>query len=172
MEPTLFNLDRRRVDISDGLTSEEKAEKGMVTFLPAGAIEVSASEESARGKVVYDVPINIGSSQVVSLTLQIKNGQIVEFAAKKHKELFSRYLEEGKRDVNRFGFFGFGLNPNLKHGFTQDDKVLGGVTVGFGENKNKGGTNKAGGHEFWASMTKATVTIGNVRVMQDGRLQV
>ncbi len=167
-----FRLDRRPVCVSAGLASEEKAEKGTVTFLPAGAIEVSACEESAEGRVVYDVPVNVGSGAIAGLTLQIKNGQISKFAAEKHKELFSHYLEEGKGDIDRFAFFGFGLNPNLRHGFTQDDKVLGGVTVGFGDNENKGGKNKAGGHEFWASMTKATVTIGDTKVMHNGRLQV
>jgi leucyl aminopeptidase (aminopeptidase T) len=167
-----FRLDRRPVGISDGLTSEEKAEKGRVTFLPAGAIEVSASEESAEGKIVYDVSVPTGSGVVAGLTLQIANGRIMEFAAEEHKELFGHYLEEGKGDINRFAFFGLGLNPNLRHGFTQDDKVLGGVTVGFGDNKNKGGRNKADGHEFWASMTKATVTIGDIKIMQDGTLLV
>jgi len=167
-----FRLDRRPVNVSDGLTSKEKAEKGMVTFLPAGAIEVSANEESAEGRVVYDVPVRVGSGMVVGLTLQIKNGRIMEFAAEEHKEVFGHFLEEGEGEVNRFAFFGFGLNPNLRHGFTQDDKVLGGVTVGFGDNENKGGKNKADGYEFWASMTKATVTIGDTKVMRDGILLV
>jgi len=167
-----FRLDRRSFGVSDGLASKEKAEKGMVTFLPAGAIEVSASEESAEGRVVYDVPVRVGSQVVVGLTLQIKNGQIMEFAAQEHKDVFGHYLEEGKGDINRFAFFGFGLNPNLRHGFTQDDKVLGGVTVGFEDNEDKGGKNKADGHEFWASMTKATVTIGDIKVMRDGILLV
>jgi leucyl aminopeptidase (aminopeptidase T) len=162
-----FRLDRRPVDVSDGLATKEKAEKGLVTFLPAGGVEVSADEKSAKGKVVYDVPIRIKSGSVVGLTLQIKDGNIVEFAAKEGKEVFERYLKEGNGDVNRFAFFGFGLNPFLRHGFTQDDKVLGGVTVGFGDNEKKGGKNKAGGHEWWASMTKATVTIGDTKVMRD-----
>jgi leucyl aminopeptidase (aminopeptidase T) len=165
-----FRLDRRPVGASDGLTSEEKAKKGIVTFLPAGAIEVSASEESAEGRVVYDVPIRVGNETVEGLTLQIKNGQIMEFAAKEHREVFGHYLEQAKGDINRFAFFGFGLNPNLRHGFTQDDKVLGGVTVGFGDNEKKGGKNRADTLEWWASMTKATVNIGDTKVMQDGTL--
>jgi leucyl aminopeptidase (aminopeptidase T) len=167
-----FRLDRRRICVSGGLTSKEKAERGIVTFLPAGAVEVSANEASAEGKVVYDVPVNVGNGVVAGLTLRIENGRIVKFAVENGKELFSHYLEEGKGDSDRFAFFGFGLNPNLRHGFTQDDKALGGVTVGFGDNENKGGKNKPFGHEFWASMTGATVTIGNNEVMRSGRLQV
>jgi leucyl aminopeptidase (aminopeptidase T) len=167
-----FRLDRRPVGVSDGLTSKEKAEKGMVTFLPAGAIEVSASEESAEGRIVHDVPLRVESGTLVGLTLQIKNGRIMEFTAEEHREVFEHHLQEGKGDNNRFAFFGFGLNPHLRHGFTQDDKVLGGVTVGFGDNENKGGRNRADGHEWWASMTRATVTIGETKVMRDGVLLV
>lgn len=167
-----FRLDRRPVGVSDGLASKEKAEKGIVTFLPAGAIEVSANEETAEGTVVYDVPIRVESGIVVGLTLHVKNGRITEFTSEEHKEVFEHYLEESKGDIDRFASFGFGLNPHLRHGFTQDDKVLGGVTVGFGDNENKGGKNKADGHEWWASMTKATVTIGDTKVMRDGKLLV
>jgi leucyl aminopeptidase (aminopeptidase T) len=167
-----LTLDSRPVDFSDGLTTEEKAEKGLVTFLPAGGIEVSADERSAEGKVVYDVPIRAEGGPVVGLTLQIEEGDIVGFAARERKDVFERYLKKDSGDINRFAFFGFGLNPQLRHGFTQDDKALGGVTVGFGDNEEKGGTNKANGYGWWASMTKATVTIGDNLVMRDGMFPI
>ena len=165
-----FRLDHRPVDVSDGITTKEKAERGVVTFLPAGSAEVCADERSAEGKVVYDVPIRVKDGSIVGLTLHVKDGEVVEFTAKERKEVFERYLKEGKGDAHRFAFFGLGLNPNLKHGFTQDDKVLGGVTVGFGDNQNKGGKNSANGTEWWASMTRATITLGDTRVMQNGTL--
>jgi hypothetical protein len=73
--------------------------------------------------------------------------------------------------VDRFAFFGFGLNPRLRHGFTQDDKVLGGFTIGFGRNQDKGGRNRAD-RDWWASMTQATVTVGGRIVMEAGNLPV
>lgn len=167
-----FKFDGRPVDVSGGITTKEKAEKGLVTFLPAGGVEVSADERSAEGKVVYDVPVRVKGGSVVGLTLQIKDGSVVEFTARERKEVFERYLKESSGDTNRFAFFGFGLNPYLRHGFTQDDKVLGGVTVGFGDNENKGGKNRADGHEWRASITRATVTIGDTEVMRDGTLLI
>lgn len=167
-----FRLNNRPVEASGGIATEEKAEKGLVTFLPAGDVEVSADERSAEGKVVYDVPMRVKGGPVVGLALHVRNGDVVEFEAKAGRELFERYLKEGSGDVNRFAFFGLGLNPFLRHGFTQDDKVLGGVTVGFGDNESKGGKNKADGHEWWASMAKATITIGNTLVMRNGTLLI
>jgi aminopeptidase len=167
-----FTLDRRPVEIGDGLATEEKAEKGIVTFLPAGSVEVSANESSADGTIVYDVPVRIEGGPIVGLTLQVRDGRVVEFTARKGRKIFERYLKQGKGDVDRFAFIDFGLNPHLRHGYTQDDKVLGGVTIGFGDNESKGGRNRADGQDWWASMTKSTVSIGDTLIMRDGVLSI
>jgi leucyl aminopeptidase (aminopeptidase T) len=167
-----FTLDKRPVDYSNGLATEEKAERGEVVFLPAGGVEVSAAEDSAEGRIVYDETIRAEKGPVQGLSLRIAQGQIKEVSAKSGKEIFDASpLRKRTGDENRFAFFGFGLNPKLRHGFTQDDKVLGGVTIGFGDNRDKGGKNVASGG-WWASITKATVTISGQRIMEDGRLLV
>jgi leucyl aminopeptidase (aminopeptidase T) len=166
-----FKLDKRSLDYSYGLATEERAERGEVTFLPTGGIEVSAAEDSAEGRIIYDTSIRSGKGQVEGLTFQVAQGRIKQPSARSGKEIFERYLREGTGDENRFAYFGFGLNPKLRYGFTQDDKVLGSTTLGFGDNKAKGGKNIASGG-WWASMTKATVTIDGQRVLEDGRLLV
>jgi len=164
-----FRLDKRPPDFSYGLATEEKAERGEVVFLPTGGIEVSAAEDSAEGRLVYDSLICTGKGQVEDLTFQVAQGRIKQFSARSGKEIFERYLREGTGDENRFGYFGFGLNPKLRHGFIQDDKVLGSTIVGFGHSGAKGGKNAASG-TWWASMTKATVAISGQKVMEDGKL--
>jgi leucyl aminopeptidase (aminopeptidase T) len=166
-----FRLDKRPPDYSYGLVTEEKAERGEVVFLPTGGIEVSAAEDSAEGRIVYDTVIRTGKGQVEDLTFQVEQGRIKQFSAKSGKEIFERYLREGTGDENRFAYFGFGLNPKLRHGFTQDDKVLGSTIVGLGHSGAKGGKNVASG-TWWASMTRATVTISGQKIMEDGKLLV
>jgi leucyl aminopeptidase (aminopeptidase T) len=168
-----FKLDNRPVDSFDGILREDWVSQGRPGFLPAGGIEVSADEESGEGKVVFDQPILslLREGRIDRLTLSISEGRIVKHSATTHQRAFERWLKEGKGDVDRFAFFGFGLNPNLRHGFTQDDKALGGVTIGFGKNTDKAGKNKAD-RGFWASMTGATVTIGNKQLMKEGNLLV
>lgn len=166
-----FRLDERAVEYADGLTSDEKASKGIVTFLPAGIVEVSIDEESAEGEVVYDLPIGAGSEVVRKLTLRIKRGRVVDNAAVEGKNAFQEYLRK-EGDVNRLSFFGIGLNPNMRFGFTQDDKVLGGITIGLGDNETKGGRNHAKGQEWWGGVSRATVTIGGTQIMQLGRLVI
>ncbi len=164
-------FDRRPVGISDGIATKEKAKKGLVTFLPAGAIEVSVNEESTEGKVVYDAPVRMGNQTIHGLEVHLKNGSIKHHVAARGVGIFERYLHEGGRDAGRFAFLGFGLNPNLRHGYTQDDKVLGGVTLGFGNNRTMGGKNRAS-EQWWASVTKATVTINDIEIMDEGKLLV
>jgi leucyl aminopeptidase (aminopeptidase T) len=166
-----FRLDKRPLDYSYGLATEEKAGRGEVVFLPTGGIEVSAAEDSAEGRIVYDTPIRTGKGQVEGLTLKLTQGRIKQFSARSGREIFGRYLSERTGDENRFAYFGFGLNPKLRQGFTQDDKVLGSTIVGFGHSSAKGGKNVASG-TWWASMSKATVTIGGQKVMEDGKLLV
>jgi len=165
-----FALDRRPVQVSDGIATEAKAAEGRVTYLPAGYVEVTANEDTPEGKVVFNLPIHSRAGRVEGLTLRFKKGRVTEFTARKGERLFRSFLQEGTGDADRFGFFGLGLNPSLKYGYTQDDKVLGGVTVGIGDNKSKGGRNRAGG-EWWGCMTGATVKIGRRTIMVRGRLR-
>jgi leucyl aminopeptidase (aminopeptidase T) len=107
-----FRLDKRPVDYSNGLATEEKAERGEVVFLPAGGVEVSAEENSAQGRIVYDVPIRAKKGLVQGLSLRIAQGRIKEVSAKSGKEVFDASpLRKRTGDENRFAFFGFGLKP-------------------------------------------------------------
>src|SRR5207249_11471091 len=144
---------------------------GRHAFVEAAGIEVSADEKSGEGIIVFDKPILslLSEGRIETLELTVAKGRIIKFSASTQQEAFRRWMRNGKGDRDRFGFFGFGLNPRLRHGFTQDDKVLGGVTIGFGDNTDKAGRNKADSG-FWASVTKATVTIGDRLIMKEGRL--
>lgn len=166
-----FALDRRPVEISDGMATKAKARSGLVTFLPAGAIETSVNEVSAEGKVVYDAPVRMGNQTIQDLEINLTGGRIHHYAAARGADLFERYLQGGGRDAGRFAFLGFGMNPYLRHGYTQDDKVLGGVTLGFGENRTMGGKNRAS-EQWWASVTKPTVTVNGIEIMREGTLSV
>ena len=169
-----FRLDRRPVDDGYGLADDEMVRKGRVVFLPAGGVETTADEASAEGKIVFDAPILslVKEGRIEKLALKVEKGRIRGHSSAFHSTAFGRWLKEGRGDIDRFAFFGFGLNPKLRHGFTQDDKVLGGVTIGFGDNSEKGGKNKSDHRGFWASVTKATVTIDDKTIVKDGKLFV
>jgi len=158
--------------VGNSVTSKEDAAKSVVKFLPSGFVEAVVDEESADGTAVFDVPVPVRNGErITQLTLTFRRGKIVRYHAEKGVKAFEDYLKSGQGDLDRFGFFGVGLNPGLKHGYTQDDKVLGGVTVGVGGNEDKGGRNRtpANAH-WWASMSEATVRIDGEPVIKDGNV--
>jgi leucyl aminopeptidase (aminopeptidase T) len=163
-----FELDRRRVGVSDGISSDGMAEEARIVFLPAGAIEVSINETSAVGRIVFDTPVRLVNETIENLVIELKDGLIRKYSTTRGSELFTRYLEGGK-DAGRLSYFGFGLNPNLRYGFTQDDKILGGLTLGFGDNVSIGGKNSSGG-QWWASLTGPTAKINGRTLLEAGSL--
>jgi len=165
-----FQLAAREPIVTDSIVTNEDAAKGVVKFLPSGCVEVAVDENSAEGVVVFDAPIPVrGGKKIKGLTLSFEHGKVVRYAAEAGIETFENYIKSGQGDIDKFGFFGLGLNPGLKHGFTQDDKVLGGVTIGIGGNEDKGGKNRTpGNRHWWASMTKASVKIDGKTVRKDG----
>ncbi len=167
-----FRLLGREPVIGDSVVSKEDAAKGDVKFLPSGFVEVAGGEESAEGTAVFDVPVPFRRvERIKQLSLTFRRGRIVGHQAESGGESFEDYLRSGQGDLDRFGFFGVGLNPGLKHGFTQDDKVLGGVTIGVGGNEDKGGRNVTTSNvHWWASMSRATVHVDDKPVIVNGKL--
>jgi leucyl aminopeptidase (aminopeptidase T) len=111
----------------------------------------------------------MGGKKIIGLTLQFEQGRVIKYKAKEGIDIFENYIKSGRGHIRKFGFFGIGLNPGLRHGFTQDDKVLGGVTIGIGGNKDKGGKNSTPeNRHWWASMTHATVQIDGKLILKDG----
>jgi leucyl aminopeptidase (aminopeptidase T) len=169
-----FMLVEREPVTGDSLVTKEDADKGIVKFLPSGFVEVAPDEDSAEGIVVYDVPIPVrGSRSIEGLTLHFSQGRVVRYSAQRGIEPFEDYIKSGQGDVDKFGFFGMGLNSGLIHGFTQDDKVLGGATIGIGGNEDKCGKNRTvGNRHWWASMSEATVKLDGKIVFSHGKLQM
>jgi len=165
-----FKLTGRKPVIGDSIVSQEDAAEGAVKFLPSGFVEVAPDEDTAEGKLLFDAPIPVrGGKRIKGLFLEFKHGKVVKYSAQTGIDAFKNYIKSGQGDVDKFGFFGIGLNSGLKHGFTQDDKVLGGVTIGIGGNEDKGGKNRTRGNiHWWASMTKATLQIDDRLVLKDG----
>ncbi len=169
-----FMLVEREPVTGDSVVTKEDADKGIVKFLPSGFVEVAPDEDSAEGIVVYDVPIPVrGSRSIKGLTLHFSQGRVTRYSAQRGIEPFEDYIKSGQGDVGKFGFFGMGLNSGLIHGLTQDDKVLGGATIGIGGNEDKCGKNRTvGNRHWWASMSEATVKLDGKIVLSDGKLQM
>ena len=169
-----FELAGRDPIKGDSIVTKEDAAMGIVKFLPSGFVEVAPDEDSAEGVAVYNLPVHVhGGKKIEMLTLHFHHGKIERYSARRDVECFEDYLKSTHGDVDKFSFFGLGLNPCLKPGFRQDDKVLGGVTIGIGGNKDKGGKNRTvGSRGWWACMTGAKVKFDGKTVLEGTKLMI
>jgi len=166
-----FSLDDRPIEASNGIVTEEDTQKGRPVFLPAGSMGTTVDEESAEGTIYYDLPIRTWKGIIQGLRLQVKGGKVISHKAMGKAEAFEDFLDANTGDAGRFAFVGFGLNPVLKPGYTQDDKVLGLIELNFGENQSRGGKNRGAG-DFWGAVSNADVSVGGQPVMKMGKLLV
>ena len=166
-----FNLDARPVELSHGLVTEEEIKSARPVFLPAGSVGATVDEESAAGAIVYDHPIRRWNGTIEGLRFHVSEGRITRWEASSGSSAFKEYLDSEEMDGDRFAFVGFGLNPELSLGYTQDDKVLGAVELNFGESVSRGGKNR-GSRNFWGAISSANVTVDGQRIMKAGKLLV
>ncbi len=166
-----FKLDERPVEVSHGLVTDEESRNGRVVFLPAGAVGTTVDEESTEGIISFNHPIRRWNGTIERLKIRVNDGRVTEYAASRGADAFKEYLESNGPDANRFAFVGFGLNPMLKLGYTQDDKVLGSIELNFGENESRGGKNRGRGN-FWGVASNASVTVCTRTVVKAGNLVI
>ena len=118
------------------------------------------------------IPVR-GGRNIDGLTLHFSHGRVTKYSARRGIDRFEDYFQYGQGDIDKFGFFGMGLNSGLIHGLTQDDKVLGGATIGIGGNEDKCGKNRTvGNSHWWASMSEATIKLDGKIVLSHGKLQM
>ena len=166
-----LQLAGRTPEFSDGLATQQVARDGGVVYLPPGFVGTTVEETSAEGKVVYDSPIRFPEGRVEKLALQLKSGRIEGCTADSGVEAIRSVLRTTPGDVDRFSYFGIGLNPKIRLGYTQDDRVLGSVELNFGANRHRGGKNR-GDRNWWGTVERATIIVGGRRVMENGKLLV
>jgi leucyl aminopeptidase (aminopeptidase T) len=144
-------------------------QKGHFTTLPAGEIFVAPLEGSATGTLVIDGAFG---NMIVEepIEVKIKNGYAIEF---KGGGEVVKELERCGREGKNLAEFGIGLNPTaiLCGNPQEDEKVLGTVHIGFGENSTFGGRVSCGIHVD-AIIKEPTVTIDKNLIYEGGILKI
>ncbi len=106
--------------------------------LPGG--EVSVAPASADGVLVVDASISVVGTPVSPLTLEIEGGRLRTARGPGAEELLAFLGRYGPAAMN-VAEIGIGMNPaaRLSGHVLEDEKVLGTIHVGFGDNSNMGG---------------------------------
>jgi len=137
-----FRLAERKSRNDDGVIDEEDLAAGThETNLPAGHLRVAPSEESANGRVTFDLPVLFAGKRIENVSWVLKDGNVTEFTASSNADLILDLWKKSTGDKSKFGWFGLGFNPATRIGFMNDANVSGAVTLGIGENTDLDGKN-------------------------------
>ncbi len=161
----------RRINMDDGIISDEDLDSGDVTAnLPFGEVYVAPVEDSVEGVARFPVVFHKGR-RIRGLRLEFHGGRLVGSAADSGHELFLDAMAAHTGDKDRVGELGFGTNHEVRAptGPTLlDEKIHGSIHVALGENRSYGGRNRSSLH--WDMVMLApTVSIDGVVLLDKGR---
>jgi leucyl aminopeptidase (aminopeptidase T) len=136
--------------------------------LPAGEISCAIFPKSAKGNLVFDLSFDTLGRLKSPLHIKIEQGSVTEvtgWGAKQFMRLLVRYPQ-----LKKVTEVGIGTNPFsiLGRSIIEDEKKLGTVHIGFGNNTYFGG-NILGPH-YDGVLTHPNLEIGKKRVIGSGEL--
>ena len=141
--------------------------------LPAGESYIAPQEGTANGIIVVDDCItNLGKLDE-PITLTVEKGQVVKAEGGKAAEVFWDILQLGGKGATNLGELGIGTNDSgVITGISlADEKILGNVHIGLGDNMNFGGRVDSKCH-LDCVLTKATLYLDDVLVVENGKIIV
>jgi len=167
-----FSILGRQTQINDGIIDDDDLRRGLfVTSLPTGSVTVSTVEDSATGKVSFDLPIPQVGKLVHGLQWVFENGRVTVFNAEKNVEALKPIFDRAHGDKDKIASLTIGLNPRVRAGLMMDSFAKGTVTIGIGSNLDIGGKNDSD-YGFEGTLSQATVELDGKTIVENGRIVV
>jgi leucyl aminopeptidase (aminopeptidase T) len=169
-----FRIEGREVFIDDGIISEWEVGHGRGWgHLPAGKVIVAPVAGSANG-VLHSEMTDYFGVRIGGITIEFKDGEVVNAEAEQNDELLQLVISEGKGDVRKLGGFEIGMNPEILEpiGYSVwDSKTYGDSTLWIGDNMLIGGENEAS--LSWGFMVvRPSVSLDGRIILEDRTFQV
>jgi leucyl aminopeptidase (aminopeptidase T) len=159
----------RKWFVSDGVVDDvDIAEGNLFDSIPAGSIYAPPLEDSANGRVTFNVKEPYQGVSLGKLTWTFKEGRITKFEGDASNKRLEENWKKSTGDRDRIAYFAIGFNPKAEAGYTVNTIAEGAVTIGIGGNSDIGGSNKPG---FFALRTVkgATVKADGKTILKDGK---
>jgi len=143
--------------------------------MPGGEIFTAPIEDSAEGKIYFDLPAIRYGKEVQDIHLELEEGQVVDFSAEKNEDLLKAMLETDEGS-GRLGELGIGMNWGIRQ-FTKnilfDEKIGGTIHLAIGKSyKECGGENESAIHwDMIKTMKPGKLLLDGELIQEDGRFR-
>jgi aminopeptidase len=156
----------------------KKAVSDLETFenMPAGEIFMAPFRESINGYVKFDYPSIEAGKEVSGISLEFKDGRVVNARAEKNQQHMYSLLNIDE-NAKYVGEFGIGSNPNINK-FTKnllfDEKINGTIhlALGMAYKENGGGNDSALHWDIVKDMKKAKMIVDGKVIQDKGRWKI
>lgn len=118
------------------------------TNMPSGEVFSSPVENSVNGKIYFDYPTVYMGKEVDGISLEVKDGEVIKWTAKKGQEHMDQLLES--QGAKFFGEVAIGTNYNIQTATKNilfDEKIGGTIHMALGQSYGQtGGKNESSIH--------------------------
>ena len=148
-------------------------EPGRFSNLPAGEASIAPEEDKSEGRLVVDSGMGTDNRDSEKLIITIKNGRAVRISGGNAARLLRSRLGKHGPASRVIAEFGIGTNADARlSGYSlEDEKVLGTIHIGLGNNISFGGINDVPIH-IDGVVYEATVIIDGKTILQKGQLSL
>ncbi|MDP2749892.1 MAG: aminopeptidase, partial [Nanoarchaeota archaeon] len=162
----ILNVKDRKVDYDDG----DYTMPGSFGNLPAGEASISPAENICSGLLVVDYSIAGIGKLKEPVKIHIDHGFISEIKGGEQAKALAKMLADVKSELAyNIAELGIGTNDQAKitGSVLEDEKVIGTVHIGIGNNASYGGKIDVPIH-IDCVISKPTVVVDGKRLMEDG----
>jgi aminopeptidase len=140
---------------------------------PGGEVFTSPVDDSAIGKVYFDLPSVEEGQEVKGIRLTFDKGQIVDYSATKN-QAFLKHMIETDEGSKRLGEFGVGCNRGVNrftHNILFDEKMAGTIHLAIGNAfEFCGGVNKSALHwDMIKTMIHGEILMDGETIQKNGK---
>jgi aminopeptidase len=169
-----FEIEGRRINMDDGVISDEDLQSGDVTAnFPFGEVYLAPVESTVNGRCVFPVVFAEGKC-IHNLELIYENGKVVSSSASDNHELFQRKMDQYHGDKWCLGELGIGTNHKVHEPtgcVLLDEKIFGSIHLALGENRSYGGLNQSDCH--WDMvMLNPTLYVDDYCLLEQGKFHL
>ena len=167
-----FSILGRQTQVNDGIIDDDDIRRGLLfTSLPTGSVTVSIVEDSASGKITFDLPVPQVGKLVHRLQWVFENGRVTSFNAEKNLDAIKPVFDRAHGDKDKIASLTIGLNPRVRTGLLLDAMAKGAITIGIGSSLDIGGKNDSD-YGFQATLAQATVELDGRTLVENGKIAV